>query len=65
VAFSWAILYWEPLQNVLGTGPVPLAIYALAWLCIPIVFVIDYLQKLTLNRFMKTAKKPETNKCQA
>lgn len=51
VAFSWAILYWPPLQRVLGTGPVPLYIFGLAWLCLPVVFVLDFAWKrLTVSR---------------
>jgi sodium/potassium-transporting ATPase subunit alpha len=45
VAFSWALLYWPPLQKVLATGPVSLEIYFLAWLGIPLIFGLDYLRK--------------------
>jgi sodium/potassium-transporting ATPase subunit alpha len=50
VAFSWAILYWPPVQSVLGTGPVPLHVYGLAWLCVPVVFSLDYAQKTIARR---------------
>ncbi len=45
VVFSWALLYTEPLQHILGTGPVPWHIYLAAWLGIPLIFVSDYLRK--------------------
>jgi sodium/potassium-transporting ATPase subunit alpha len=48
VAFSWAILYFPPVQRVLKTGPVPPEIYALAWLGIPFLFGADYLLKRLL-----------------
>lgn len=43
--FSWAILYFEPLQRLLGTGPVSWRIYALAWLGIPLMFLADLARK--------------------
>ena len=45
IVFSWALLYWPPLQKVLGTGPVSTEIYLLAWLGIPLIFGLDYLRK--------------------
>lgn len=45
VAFSWALLYLPDVQRVLGTGPVPLYIYGLAWLHASLIFVIDYIRK--------------------
>jgi len=45
IAFSWALLYWPPLQKILGTGPVEVEIYFLAWLGIPLIFGLDYLRK--------------------
>ncbi len=50
IAFSWAILYWPPIQKVLATGPVPLFVYGLAWLCIPIVFGIDFILKRVIAK---------------
>jgi sodium/potassium-transporting ATPase subunit alpha len=41
VAASWAVLYVAPLQQFLGTGPVAWQVYALAWLGIPLIFVLD------------------------
>jgi sodium/potassium-transporting ATPase subunit alpha len=48
ILFSWALLYTPPLQKVLGTGPVPWHMYALAWLGIPLIFGLDYLRKRLL-----------------
>lgn len=45
IAFSWAILYFPPLQRLLGTGPVDGSIYALAWTGIPLIFGLDWLRK--------------------
>ncbi len=51
VLFSWATLYFPPLQKVLNTGPVPLSVYFLAWFGIVLIFGVDYLRKkLLLNR---------------
>ncbi len=43
--FSWAVLYFEPLARVLGTGPVPAHVYATAWLGVPLIFGLDYARK--------------------
>jgi sodium/potassium-transporting ATPase subunit alpha len=45
VVFSWALLYWAPLQKVLQTGAVAWEVYLLAWLGIPLIFGLDYLRK--------------------
>jgi len=45
VFFSWAVLYLEPLGRVLGTGPVEVQVYLVAWLGIPLIFGLDYLRK--------------------
>jgi len=45
IVFSWAILYFRPLQQFLGTGPVAWQIYALAWLGIPLLFLLDFARK--------------------
>ncbi|SDW84130.1 cation-translocating P-type ATPase [Thiocapsa roseopersicina] len=45
ILFSWAILYVPAVQSVLHTGPVAPAIYALAWLGIPVLFGLDYARK--------------------
>ena len=50
IVFSGAILYFPPLQRVLSTGPVTPAVYGLAWLGIVLIFTLDYLRKLLVNR---------------
>jgi sodium/potassium-transporting ATPase subunit alpha len=53
IVFSWALLYFPPVQKVLATGPVAPGIYLLAWLGIPLIFGLDYLRKravLSLER---------------
>jgi sodium/potassium-transporting ATPase subunit alpha len=50
VVFSWAVLYWPPLQKVMGTGPVELAVYGLAWCGIVLIFGADYLRKMIVGR---------------
>jgi sodium/potassium-transporting ATPase subunit alpha len=50
IVFSWALLYWPPLQLVLNTGPVEPEVYGLACLGIAIIFGIDYLRKVLAER---------------
>jgi sodium/potassium-transporting ATPase subunit alpha len=50
IVFSWALLYLAPVQRIMGTGPVPLSIYFLAWLGIPLIFGLDYLRKRLCGR---------------
>ena len=50
IAFAWATLYFPPLCKVLGTGPVSVEMYALAWLGAPLIFGADYLRKRLLHR---------------
>ena len=50
VVFSWAVLYFPPVQKIMGTGPVPLSIYALAWLGIILLYGADYLRKRIMAR---------------
>lgn len=45
VIFSWATLYFSPIQKILNTGPVPLSIYYLACFGIVLIFGSDYLRK--------------------
>lgn len=45
IVFSWAILYFAPLQALLNTAPVNWRIYLLAWLGIPLIFLLDFLRK--------------------
>ena len=54
VAFSWAVLYWPPVQQFLGTGPVSWPYYLLAWLGIPILFGLDWLRKRRAIRSVGT-----------
>jgi sodium/potassium-transporting ATPase subunit alpha len=49
IGFSWAALYFPPLCRVLGTGPVSLPMYAMAWLGAPLIFGADYLRKRILR----------------
>lgn len=55
VVFSWATLYFPPLQKVLNTGPVPLSIYFLAWFGIILIFGSDYLRKRYLENRERTS----------
>ncbi len=48
IAFSWAILYFPPVQQFLGTGPVAWHVYALSWLGIPLLFLLDLARKKLL-----------------
>jgi sodium/potassium-transporting ATPase subunit alpha len=50
IAFAWATLYFPPLCRVLGTGPVSVQMYAMAWLGAPLIFVADYLRKKLFAR---------------
>ena len=50
IAFSWAVLYSPPVGRFLGTGPVAWQVYALAWLGIPLIFVLDLVRKRILAR---------------
>jgi len=50
VVFSWALLYWPPLQKTLATGPVSAEIYLLAWLGIPLIFGLDWVRKRVVSR---------------
>jgi sodium/potassium-transporting ATPase subunit alpha len=45
IVFSWAILYFPPLGAVLGTGPVAIEVYVIAWAGPPLIFLLDYLRK--------------------
>jgi sodium/potassium-transporting ATPase subunit alpha len=51
LVFSWALLYWPPMQNILGTGPVSWQIYLFACLGMPFIFGVDYARKLLWKRF--------------
>ncbi len=43
--FVFALLYWPPLQGLLGTGPVSPQVLLLALLGIPLLFGLDLLRK--------------------
>ncbi len=45
IVFSYATLYTPFIQKILGTGPVDIKFYLLAWVGIPLIFGIDYLRK--------------------
>ncbi len=49
--FSWAILYFPPLNTVLGTGPVAWEVYVIAWAGIPLIFGLDYVRKRVAARW--------------
>lgn len=48
IVFSWAILYFPPLSTVLGTGPVDIGVYAIAWMGPFLIFTLDYARKRVL-----------------
>ncbi|MEZ6060870.1 MAG: cation-transporting P-type ATPase [Planctomycetaceae bacterium] len=50
LTFSWAILYFPPAREFLRTGPVAPEIYALAFLGIPLIFLLDLLRKRLVTR---------------
>ncbi|MCR4376504.1 MAG: cation-transporting P-type ATPase [Rhodospirillales bacterium] len=55
VVFSWAILFFPPVANVLGTGPVDTVVYAVAW-CGPfLIYGLDYARKRLVVRFGASA----------
>ncbi|MFB1490994.1 MULTISPECIES: cation-translocating P-type ATPase [unclassified Thiocapsa] len=60
ILFSWAILYVPAVQSVLHTGPVAPAIYALAWLGIPVVFGLDYARKRLAARWYRRGAEPSS-----
>lgn len=52
IIFAWAILYYPPLAHILGTGPVDINIYAVAWAGPILIFAVDYLRKM-LFRYLR------------
>jgi sodium/potassium-transporting ATPase subunit alpha len=50
VVFAWAILYYPPVQAVLGTGQVSILLFGFAWMGIPLVFGLDLARKRLLVR---------------
>ena len=61
IAFSWALLYWPPVQTLLGTGPVLIHVYGLAWLGPLLIFAVDYLRKRIAARREANAANPTTH----
>ncbi|MGW8303068.1 MAG: cation-translocating P-type ATPase [Desulfobacterales bacterium] len=53
IVFSWAVLYFPPMQRIMRTGPVAKEIYFLAWFGILLIFGMDYLRKKITARFIK------------
>jgi sodium/potassium-transporting ATPase subunit alpha len=53
IVFSWAVLYFPPMQKILRTGPVAKEIYFLAWFGILLIFGMDYLRKKITVRISK------------
>jgi hypothetical protein len=61
IVFSLALLYWPPLQAVLGTGPVDLRLYLLACLGGPLIFALDYVFKFLSSDRQAPAVQPVTS----
>jgi sodium/potassium-transporting ATPase subunit alpha len=61
IVFSLALLYWPPLQAVLGTGPVDLRLYLLACLGVPLIFALDYVFKFLSSDRQAPAVQPVTS----
>jgi len=55
VVFSWATLYFAPVQKILNTGPVPLSVYFLAWFGMVLIFGVDWVRKK--SRFFPAASR--------
>jgi sodium/potassium-transporting ATPase subunit alpha len=45
IFLSWAILYFPPVRQVLGTAHLGWQTYLLAWLGVPLIFSLDLLRK--------------------
>ncbi len=58
VAFSWSVLYFPPVCDILGTGPVDPAVYALAWLGPFLIFALDYGRKRIADAWRRTGAAP-------
>ncbi len=57
IVFSWAVLYFPPVQKILRTGPVDREIYFLAWFGILLIFGMDWLRKkISARIFSKPCK---------
>ena len=53
--FSWAVLYSPTVSFVLGTGPVDIGVYLVAWAAVPLIFGVDYLRKRIAWRLRRQA----------
>ena len=58
VAFSWSVLYFPPVADVLGTGPVDPAVYAAAWLGPFLLYGLDYGRKRIARAWRRTETVP-------
>jgi sodium/potassium-transporting ATPase subunit alpha len=58
IVFSWAMLYFPPVADVLGTGPVDPAIYAVAWLGPFLIWGLDYGRKRIAYAWRRTGTAP-------
>ncbi len=50
---SWALLCYEPLARLLGTGPVAPSVQATAWLGVPLIFGADHARKRIQLRLIR------------
>ena len=58
IAFSWAVLYFPPVSDVLGTGPVEPAVYAAAWLGPLLIYGLDYGRKRIARTWHRAGAAP-------
>jgi len=61
IVFSWAALYWPPLQRILATGPVSAEVYGLAFLGVPLIYGSDWLRKKLVVRRSVRAREPASS----
>jgi sodium/potassium-transporting ATPase subunit alpha len=58
IVFSWAVLYFPPVSDVLGTGPVEPAVYAAAWLGPFLIYGLDYGRKRIAQAWRRAGTPP-------
>ena len=58
IVFSWAVLYFPPVSDILGTGPVDPAVYAVAWLGPLLIYGLDYGRKRIARAWRRTGTAP-------
>ncbi|MEK7244972.1 MAG: cation-translocating P-type ATPase C-terminal domain-containing protein, partial [Pseudomonadota bacterium] len=58
ILFSWAVLYFPSVSDVLGTGPVDPAVYAVAWLGPFLIYGFDYGRKRIAREWRRTGTPP-------